>query len=145
MYCGCVLPPILHCIFILIIRSGLLGVVCGYVGGFFCRVIVEDHSEMKIYTSSTLSVSQQAPLDCLEMARHLSRAGIVTSITSNVSTQPQIEYGCRLTQSISTTEDIRKIWKTLQKHYPFQCGHLSVGNGFDGCILTYLSGQKCTK
>ena len=99
---------------------------------------------MKIYTSSTLSVSQKAPLDCLEMAHHLSRAGIVTSITSNVSTQPQIEFGCRLTQSISTTEDIRKIWNTLKKHYPFQCGHLTVGNSFEGCVLTYLSEKKCT-
>ena len=80
---------------------------------------------MKIYTSSTLSVSQKAPLDCLEMAHHLSRAGIVTSITSNVSTQPQIEFGCRLTQSISNTEDIRKNMEDAPEALPFSMWSLN--------------------
>lgn len=98
---------------------------------------------MKIYISSTLSVSQRDFLDCQEMAFRLSKAGICTSITSNISTQPHIEYGCRLTQSISSTEDLQKIWKELKKNYNFKCAHLKLDGGFDGCIKNYLRDTDC--
>ena len=48
------------------------------------------------------------------MAYYLSEHNIVTSISSNISTQPHIEYGCNLTQSVSSKEDIRKIWNLLK-------------------------------
>ena len=98
---------------------------------------------MSIYVSSTLSVSQKEPLDCMKMAQQLSKAGVHTSITSNISCQPQIEYGCRLTQPVSNKNEIRNIWTELKKHYPFKCAHLKVADTFDGCVLNYLAPNCC--
>jgi len=98
---------------------------------------------MNISVSSTLSVSQKEPLDCIEMARKLSKAGIYTSITSNVSCQPEIEYGCRLTQPISSKTHIKTLWSELKKHYTFKCAHLKVADTFDGCVLDYLAPTCC--
>ena len=98
-----------------------------------------------IYVTSKLSVSQKEKLDCVKMAKYLSHFNIITSITSNISTQPHIEYGCNLTQSISSKKDIGKIWFLLQKKYNFKCGHLKVGDAFDGCILNYLAESKCSE
>ena len=93
--------------------------------------------------TSKLSVSQKNYLDCEKMAIYLGKNKIVTSITNNVSTQPEIEYGCTLTQSISSKDDIKKIWNLLKNKYDFNCGHLKVGDSFDGCILNYLAKSKC--
>ena len=98
-----------------------------------------------MFVTSTLSVSRKDNLDCSEMARALSKAGITTSITSNISTQPEIEYGCRLTQSISSKEDLEKIWTILEKKYEFKCGHLKVEGSYDGCILNYLRASLCNQ
>ena len=40
---------------------------------------------MALYISSTLSVSRKEKLDCHEMAKYLSKAGIMTSITAKYS------------------------------------------------------------
>ena len=98
-----------------------------------------------MFVTSTLSVSRKDNLDCSEMARALSKAGITTSITSNISTQPEIEYGCRLTQSISSKEDLEKIWTILEKKYEFKCGHLKVEGSYDGSILNYLRASLCNQ
>ena len=96
-----------------------------------------------LYVTSKLSVSQENKLDCEKMAFYLSENNIVTSITSNISCQPKIEYGCNLTQSISSKKDISKIWTLLQRKYNFKCGHLKVGDAFDGCVLNFLAESKC--
>ena len=98
---------------------------------------------MVFSVSSILSVSQKEKLNCEKMALFLSKADIITSISSNISTLPHIEYGCRLRQSISSKEDIEKIWILLKKKYDFKCAHVKVGDNFDGCILNYLSPTKC--
>tara|TARA_A100001234_G_C12302120_1_gene249808 strand:+ start:176 stop:487 length:312 start_codon:yes stop_codon:yes gene_type:complete len=99
--------------------------------------------KQRLYVSSTLSVSQVEPLDCLEMAKYLSKNGISTSITSNISCQPHLEYGCRLTQPISSKQDITIIWEKLQKKYDFTCGHIKVGDIFDGCVKDFLNPSNC--
>ena len=99
--------------------------------------------KMSIFVSSTLSVSQNTPLDCFVMAKYLSDAGIRTSITSNISCQPELEYGCRLIQPISSKQDIDIMWKKLKKKYNFQCAHIKVGDIFDGCVLDFLNASKC--
>lgn len=96
-----------------------------------------------IFVTSKLSVSRKKELNCLEMAKYLSKFNIVTSITANVSTQPHLEYGCNLTQSISSKKDIGKIWFLLKNKYNFKCGHLKVGDAFDGCVLDFLAKSKC--
>ena len=98
---------------------------------------------MSINVSSTLSVSQDKPLDCFEMAKYLSKAGIRTSVTSNISCQPELEYGCRLVQPISNKKDIEVLWGRLKEKYNFQCGHIKVGDIFDGCVLDFLNPSKC--
>ena len=98
---------------------------------------------MSINVSSTLSVSQDKPLDCFEMAKYLSNTGIRTSITSNISCQPELEYGCRLTQPISNKQDIEVMWGKLKEKYNFQCGHIKVGDIFDGCVLDFLNPSNC--
>lgn len=99
---------------------------------------------MSFFISSTLSVSQKEKLNCREMAEYLSKFGIITSITSNISTQPELEYGCRLSQGIVSKNDIDFIWGKLSKKYNFQCAHLSIPNKFDGCILDYLNPTMCS-
>ena len=47
-----------------------------------------------MYITSTLSVSRKERLNCEDMAIFLSKSGVFTSITSNISTNPHIEYGC---------------------------------------------------
>jgi len=96
-----------------------------------------------LFITSKLSVSQSQKLDCEKMAFYLSKNNIITSITSNISTQPEIEYGCNLYQSISSKEDIRKIWSLLKKKYDFKCAHLKVGDAFDGCVSDFLTKSKC--
>ena len=98
---------------------------------------------MSIYVSSTLTVSQKEPIDCADMAKMLSKAGIYTSISYHISCQPEIEYGCRLTQPVSNKNEIRNIWTELKKHYPFKCAHLKVADTFDGCVLNYLAPSCC--
>lgn len=96
-----------------------------------------------ISVTSKLSVSQKEKLNCEKMAKYLSKFNVITSINSNISTQPHIEYGCNLTQSISSKKDIEKIWSLLKNKYDFKCGHLKVGDSFDGCILNYLRESNC--
>jgi len=96
-----------------------------------------------MYVTSKLSVSEKDNLDCLEMAKYLSKYKIVTSISANISTQPDLEYGCNLTQSINSKESLKVIWNLLVNKYNFKCGHLKVGDSFDGCILDFLEDSKC--
>ena len=100
---------------------------------------------MNIHLTSTLSVSQKEKLDCHDIAIKMSKAGIITSITENISTQPEIEYGCRLTQSVSSKKDIINIWKILKNNYNFNCAHLKIDSGFDGCIYDFIRDSDCKK
>ena len=93
--------------------------------------------------SSTISVSKKDKIDCEEMAKFLSKNKILTSITSNISSTPDIEYGCRLQQSISSKKDVENIWTLLKSKYDFKCAHLKLGDAYDGCILNYLEPNKC--
>ena len=99
---------------------------------------------MTLFVSSTLSVSQKDKLNCYEMAQYLSKLGVITSITSNISTQPELEYGCRLIQGITQKDEIDFLWRKLNEKYGFKCAHLSIPNKFDGCILDFLNQTKCS-
>lgn len=100
---------------------------------------------MSIYIPSTISVSRKKPLDCEEMASYLSDLGIYTLIKSNTSTLPHKEYGCQLTQSVKTYDDIKNIWNPIKNKYGFTCAHISVANIYTGCILGLLEEKKCRK
>jgi hypothetical protein len=98
---------------------------------------------MSFVVSSTLSVSRKEKLDCEELAKYLSKCNISTSISSNISTTPDIEYGCRLEQSISSKQEIRNMWDLIKNKYGFKCAHLKVTGVYDGCIYNYLASNKC--
>jgi len=98
---------------------------------------------MNINISSTLSVSRQERLNCEKMAEFLGKQGILTLVKSNISTLPRKEYGCQLTQSIHSKDEIKYIWEAVRDKYGLNCAHLSIGNSFDGCILDYLAETRC--
>ncbi len=93
----------------------------------------------------TLSVSSNDTLDCKKMAYHLSKHGIITSITENISTCPHIEYGCRLTNTISDKKELNDLWQILKSRYDFKCAHLNLEGIFSGCILDYLRPSLCSE
>ena len=98
---------------------------------------------MSIFVTSTISVSRKENLDCKEIASFLSKCNIMTSVTENMSTTPNLEYGCRLVQSINSKNDIQNIWTLLKDRYNFKCGHLKIDGYYDGCILNYLRPSDC--
>lgn len=98
---------------------------------------------MSIFVSSTLSVSRKEYIDCKEMAAFLSKCNIITSVSENISPTPKLENGCRLTQSISSKDDLEKLWILLKNRYDFKCGHLKIDGHYDGCILNYLRPSIC--
>ena len=93
----------------------------------------------------TLSVSSGNELDCKKMAHYLSKNGIITSITENISTCPNIEYGCRLTNTVSNKDEIQTLWTILKSKYNFKCAHLNLDGIFSGCILDYLRPSLCSE
>ena len=98
---------------------------------------------MVFKTTTTLSISRKEPLDCKKMAKYLGAKGFYTSVTANISTAPEIEYGCRLTQTMTQKKEIESLWTTLKNKYNFTCAHVKVGDQFEGCILDFLAPSKC--
>ena len=98
---------------------------------------------MAFTTSTTLSVSSKKPMDCKKMAEFLGAKGFYSSVTSNISTEPHIEYGCRLTQSMTEKKEMELLWTTLKDEYNFTCAHVKIGAQFDGCILDFLRPSLC--
>jgi len=92
--------------------------------------------------TSTISVSKKN-LDCNEISKLVSKYGILTSITSNISTRPYIENGCNLTQSISNKDEVINIWNILKDKYNFTCAHLKINDKYDGCILDFIRESEC--
>ena len=98
---------------------------------------------MSIPLSMNLFVSRKDELDCLEMATYLSKCGIKTSISKNISTLPRLENGCKLTQTVYTKNEISDLWIKLKDRYNFNCAHLEIKSKYDGCILDYLRPELC--
>ena len=91
-----------------------------------------------IDNTATISISTSKLMSCFDLAKKLSLVGIKTSIVSTISTQPEIEYGCRITQNIKTKNEIEKTWMILKKNYDITCAHLKIDSHYNGCILKYL-------
>ena len=99
---------------------------------------------MTLFVTSTLSVSRKDTLNCEDMADFINTLNIKFLITSNISFTPHKEYGCQITQSITSKNDINKLWEPLKHKYGFHCAHLKVGDSFNGCVLDYLEKTNCT-
>lgn len=98
---------------------------------------------MAFTTTTTVSVSSKQPMDCVKMAKFLGAKGIYTSVAVNTSAEPDIEYGCRLTQSMTEKKELETLWSALKDEYNLTCAHVKVGDQFDGCILDFLAPSLC--
>jgi len=98
---------------------------------------------MAFTTTTTLSVSSKKPMDCVKMAKFLGAQGFYTSVAVNTSAEPDIEYGCRLTQSMTEKKEMESLWTILKDEYDLECAHVRIGDQFDGCILDFLRPTLC--
>ena len=101
--------------------------------------------ESNLSYTAELSVSKATSLDCREMAILLYKHGIISNITENITTQPNIEYGCKITQPITKKNEIETTWNLLKSHFGFTCAHLKLHDIYSGCILDYLRPSLCEK
>ena len=101
--------------------------------------------ETPIPLTAELSVSRSQPLSCYDVARLLSRSGIMANVTTNVTTQPSIERGCRIVQPVSAKKEVESTWKILKNEYSFTCAYLKIDGVYAGCILDYLRPSLCGK
>ena len=97
----------------------------------------------KLSYTAEISVSKSMSLDCHEVALFLHKHGIVSNVSANISTQPNVEYGCKITQSIIKNKEIKTTWHLLKNQYGFSCAHLKIGGIYSGCILDYLRPSLC--
>ena len=95
--------------------------------------------------TAVLSVSRVKYLNCEDLALFLSKSGIVSNVTSNVTIQPNLEYGCQITQPIEHKEEVKNTWLKLQGRYGFDCAHLKIDGIYSGCILDFIRPSLCGK
>jgi hypothetical protein len=101
--------------------------------------------EAELSYTAELSVSKPTFLDCYEVALFLHKQGIVSNVTTNITTQPNIEYGCKITQPVVKNKEIKTTWHLLKNHFGFNCAHLKIDGIYSGCILDYLRPSLCGK
>lgn len=101
--------------------------------------------ESNLSYTAELSVSKATALDCHEVAMFLHKHGIVSNVSSNITTQPNIEYGCKITQPVIKNKEIKTTWYLLKNQYDFTCAHLKIDGIYSGCILDYLRPSLCGK
>ena len=105
-------------------------------------LLVDMDSDL-IPLTAELSVSRSLPLSCYDVARLLSKSGIMANVTANVTTQPSIERGCRIVQPISDKKEVESTWKILKNEYSFRCAYLKIDGVYAGCVLDYLRPSLC--
>jgi hypothetical protein len=98
--------------------------------------------------SVTLSISGHR-LDCNEVAEHLRKAGIMSSVMSNTSVvyqnaQYQLEPGCRILVNECDKKTLNhSIWQPIKTMGNLSCAHVHVPGQFSGCIYDYLRDSAC--
>lgn len=95
---------------------------------------------------SSLVLSVSAPnMDCHYIAKKLAQIGVYGDISTNTTFQgnENFENGCRLTSTVSSKKEIRKIWEVIKSSSTgVKCGHLTVGQ-FEGCTQNYPWTDNC--
>tara|TARA_B110001450_G_scaffold241009_1_gene250164 strand:- start:1766 stop:2122 length:357 start_codon:yes stop_codon:yes gene_type:complete len=94
--------------------------------------------------TSILSISHKNKLDCENVAEFLGKIGFLVDVTSNISMQPNKEYGCRILYNANSKKDISYTWNLLKNKYNLECAHLKVENKFSGCVLDFLKPSICS-
>lgn len=94
--------------------------------------------------SVNISVSNTKQTTCNNIMQKLLLSGYNSRIIDTISTvDNNIEKGCLITlgKEYNSKNKIDKIWNTIKDDY--YCAHLKIDGVFDGCILNFLSEDKC--
>ena len=100
-------------------------------------------------TTATLSISHRS-LSCSDVVDHLFHAGVLASVTSNLSVVKgkngalTKESGCRIVTTVKSKDEITSMWKGLESRFGLTCANLKLDGSFNGCIMHYLANFKCT-
>ena len=100
---------------------------------------------MELSYTAEISVSKKNQLNCQEIALFLHKHNIISNVSTNISTQPEIEYGCKIVQPITKKIEIETSWLLLKNNFGFNCAHLKIDSIYSGCILDYLRPSLCGK
>ena len=94
-------------------------------------------------TTATLSISQQS-LSCSDVVQHLFHAGVLASVTPNLSIVKKetkkdgavgIESGCRIVTTVKSKGEVASMWKGLKSRFGLTCANLKLDGSFNGCIV----------
>ena len=94
--------------------------------------------------SVNISVSNTKQNTCNNIMQKLLLSGYNSRIIDTISTVDNIiEKGCLITlgKEYNSKNKINKIWNTIKDDH--HCAHLKIDGVFDGCILNFLSEDKC--
>ena len=95
--------------------------------------------------TAEISVSRSARLECRDLAMFLHKHGIISNVTKNITTQPNMEYGCKIIQPVTKKRELETTWQLIKKEFNFDCAHLKIDTLYSGCILDYLRPSLCGK
>ena len=94
--------------------------------------------------SVDISVSNNKNSGCKEIISCLLKANINARTIETISViDGNVEKGCIITvgKDYYDKKKLSNIWKMLEKDYT--CSHININGIFSGCILNYLSEDKC--
>ena len=95
--------------------------------------------------TAEISVSRNTKLNCKELALFLHKHRIISNVTKNITTQPDMEYGCKIMQPVIKKKEVEITWQLIKKEFNFDCAHLKIDSVYSGCILDYLRPSLCGK
>lgn len=94
--------------------------------------------------SVNISVSNTKQVNCNNIIEKMLSCGFNSRIIDTISiVDSNIERGCLITlgKEYNTISQVNKIWNTIKNDY--ECAHLKIDGLFDGCILNFLTQDKC--
>ena len=94
--------------------------------------------------SVNISLSNSKQTNCNNKKKKMLYCGFNSRIIDTISiVDNNIEKGCLITlgKEYNTKHQVNKIWNTIKNDY--QCAHLKIDGLFDGCILNFLTQNKC--
>jgi hypothetical protein len=90
-----------------------------------------------------LSISSNNIKKCSDIVKILLDLKVLSKVTSNESIVKyndnyKIERGCTINIMNIETNNIKEIWRPLQKKFNLNCAHLEIPGKFNGCIKKFL-------
>lgn len=94
--------------------------------------------------SVNISVSNSKQTNCNNIIEKMLSSGFNSRIIDTISiVDNTIERGCLITlgKEYNSKHQVNKIWNTIKNDY--HCADVKIDRLFDGCILNFLSEDKC--